>query len=60
MTDKIKLFRVLHGVNQLWISEDENLFVKEPNDFTGKWLCWYENGQLAFEWNYKNGKKIKR
>ena len=56
LTDKIKLFRVLHGVDKVYISSDGELFVEEPNNFSGQCLSWYENGQLEYEHNYKNGK----
>ena len=57
MTDKIKLFRVLHGVYNVYLSTSGQLFVEKPNNFSGKWLWWYENGQLKWEDNYKNGKE---
>jgi len=36
LKDKIRLFRILHGVNQLWMDGDDKLFVNQPKDFTGK------------------------
>ena len=56
LQDKIKLFRVIHGVNEVYISSSGQLFIKKPENFTGKWLGWYKSGQLKYEWNYKNGK----
>jgi len=56
LTDKIKLFRIIHGVNEVYISKEGQLFVEEPNNFTGQYLDWYNNGQLKYEHNYKNGK----
>ena len=35
MTDKIKLFRILHGVNEVWVSEDGELFKYRHGDFNG-------------------------
>ena len=42
----------------MWISEDVQLFVKKPENFSGKNLSWYESGQLMYEENYKNGVRI--
>ena len=56
LQDKIKLFRVIHGVYEVYISKEGQLFVEKPNNFSGKWLWWYKNGQLRFEDNWKNGK----
>jgi len=55
LQDKIKLFRVIHGVNEVYISSSGQLFIKKPENFTGKWLGWYKSGQLKYEWNFKNG-----
>ena len=56
LQDKIKLFRVIHGVNEVYISSTGELFKDEPNNFSGKCLWWYKNGQLRYEDNWKNGK----
>ena len=54
--DKIKLFRIIHNVNKVYISISGELFLKLPENFTGQYLDWYENGQLWYEGNYKDGK----
>ena len=55
LQDKIKLFRILHDVNRVYLSKEGQLFVKKPENFTGKDLWWYKSGQLRHEDNYKNG-----
>jgi len=55
LKDKSKLFRILHGITHVYISNDGELFKDEPTNFTGKSLWWYKNGQLKWEENFKNG-----
>ena len=57
MTDKIRLFRLFHGIDWVYISETGALFKDKPKSFTGKWLGWDDNGQLKYEINYKDGEK---
>ena len=43
LKDKINLFRVLHGVDEVWVSTTGELFKDEPENFSGKWLSWYDD-----------------
>ena len=55
LTDKIKLFRILHGVNHCYIDKDEKLYKTLPKNFTGIYLQWNEKGNLKYKMNIKNG-----
>jgi antitoxin component YwqK of YwqJK toxin-antitoxin module len=33
-----------------------SVYVSPPENFTGTWICWYVNGQKAYEIQYKDGK----
>ena len=56
LTKKIKLFRILHDVNMVYVSTSGQLFLKRPENFTGKSFGWHSNGNKWYEWNFKNGK----
>ena len=56
LDDKIKLFRIIHGVDRIWVSENGSLYKEPPEDFSGKSLNWHENGNKRYEWDYKNGR----
>lgn len=32
------------------------IYVQPPKDFTGTWICWYVNGQKAYEIEFRDGK----
>ena len=55
LDERIEAFRILHGVDCVYISNNGKLFKDEPENFTGKWLWWFENGMLAYEYNIKDG-----
>ena len=56
LNDKIKLFRVIHNVNKVYISTSGELFVEKPNNFSGKCLEWWTTGNKKLQFSYKNGK----
>jgi len=33
---KIRLFRMLHNIGYVWVSEDEKLYKNKPKNFMGK------------------------
>ena len=51
---KLKLMRVVHGVKEVWITKDD-VYTECPDNFTGTFFKWYDDGQLMYEWHYKNG-----
>ena len=57
MKSKIKLYRILNGINEVYISKEGQLFVEKPNNFTGLFMKWNINGKLSEVCNYKNGNK---
>ena len=54
MKDKIKLFRILHGVDWVFVSETGELFKDQPENFTGKCYKWWTNGFIEYEANFIN------
>ena len=56
-TDKIKLFRTLHGINFVYESSIGELFIKMPKNFTGVYLSWRDTGEKETKIHYKNGKE---
>ena len=54
--DKLKLLRIVHRVEEAWITEDD-VYTEEPKNFTGVYYAWYKNGQLEYRWNYKDGER---
>jgi len=54
MNDKVKLFRLIHNINWLYISVDGSLNENQPLYFTGVYYDWYKSGQLHREINFKN------
>ena len=57
LKNKIKLFRILHGINEVFVSVTGELFKDQPENFTGKCLWWFENGQLGCDGDFKNGER---
>ena len=53
--DKLKLMRAVHGVGKAWITEDD-VYTRCPENFTGVYYAWHENGKLKYEYNTKDGK----
>jgi len=53
--DKIRLFRLIHNINWLYISTTGKITIKKPQNFTGKSFEWWFNGVLSQEESFKNG-----
>ena len=52
---KLKLMRVVHGVEEVWITKDD-VFISRLKNFTGVYYAWHSNGWLKYEENWKDGK----
>lgn len=46
-----------YGIPSLASNEDAVKYLKVPDKFTGIWRVWYQTGQLAFQCEYKDGKR---
>ena len=57
MEEKLKLFKLLHGTEYVYVGKDGTLHVLKPPDFTGIKEYWQGLVYWKFEW--KNGKMSK-
>jgi len=43
-------------INGFFIDSNNLTYLTRPENFNGIYVKLYDNGQLSYEWNYKNGK----